>query len=120
MEDVNIAADRDQFTKIKRLFLGFYSNDSYIFRRGDAVLMLEIAKFVRSKFEGNEYNANGEHSFFLDNDHAAEQTQTTKTLVGELFAPNGMNCESNGTIDEKANEYYGKFANCFRITQRHE
>lgn len=120
IEDMNIAVDRNQFIKIERLFLGFYSNDSCIFRRGDTVLMLEIAKFVRSKFEANEYNAKGEYSFFLDNNDAAKQTETMNTLVGELFVPDGMNCEVKRAINEEANEYDGNFVNYLLISRRYE
>lgn len=108
IEDRNIAADRNQISRIERLFLGFNSNDSCIFRRGDAVLVLEIAKFVRSKFEGNEDNAKEEYLFSFDINHAAKQSQTTKSPVGELFTPDGMNFEVKGTISEESNPNDGK------------
>lgn len=110
IEEQNITADRNQITMIQQLFLGFYSNDSCIFRRGDAVLMLEIAKLVRSNLERIEFNAQGEHLFFFDGDHAAERSKTAITPVRELFASDGMNFEVNETIIEESIGNDGKFA----------
>lgn len=120
IERKNIAAGQNQITTIHRLFLGFYSNDSCIFRPGDAVLMLEIAKFVRSKFEGNEYNIEEEYSFFFDIEHAAKRSKTTKTPVGELFTPDEINFEENETINEDSNRNDGNLAKYLFITHGYE
>lgn len=118
IEEQNIRADRNQITMIQRLFLGFYSNDSCGFRRGDAVLMLEIAKFVRSNFERNEHKAKEEHLYFFDIDHAAKRSKTTKTHLGELFTPDGMNFDINGTINEESRRNDGNFAKYLFITHQ--
>lgn len=109
IEEHNVTADQNQIFTIQRLFLGFYSNDACIFRRGDAVLMLEIAKFVRSNFEHNN----------ADIDHAAKRSKTTKTPVGELFTPDEMNFQENGTINEESSRNDGNLRSTYLFIPFH-
>lgn len=68
--------------KIHRLFVGIYTPDSFNFRKGDIVLILEVASFVRSKYECNGCTV---HEFFSQINDAVKRTPTVRTLIGELF-----------------------------------
>lgn len=94
IREAKISANVAQINVIQRLFLGICSADSFKFRKGDIVLVLEIAQFVRSKFACDEKYPKDGFSFFKTGD-AMKLTPNMKTLVGVLF------CDSTCTIDDQ-------------------
>lgn len=82
IKDGRISVNATQLNKIYRLFVGIYTPESFTFRKGDIVLILEVANFVRSKFECNDCTV---HEFFSQINDAMKRTPTVRTLIGELF-----------------------------------
>lgn len=102
IKEAKITANAEQINTIQRLFLGFCSADSFKFRKGDVVLTLEIAQFVRSKFECAKNSTRDGFSFFETGRVLQQRTPTVKTLVGELFCDKASTTDNQDNINKKA------------------
>lgn len=94
IKETKIPSNVAQINMIQRFFLGICSAESFKFRKGDIVLTLEIAQFVRSKFACAE---NPDGFSFFENADEMNITPHIKTIVGVLF------CDSTYTKDNQEN-----------------